>query len=87
MIDKIYDRAKFSIFSKLNLIDEIIQVTRGIIETSIDISMKNANSNMHKQRWSKKYDKPSLPGHTQRYIFFQTLLPFQLAYMICRFFV
>ena len=40
-------------------------IAPGIIEACIDISMVNADNNMHTQRWSKKYNKPPLPPHTQ----------------------
>ena len=72
----------FSIFSKYD--KSINQVTGGIIEVCIDISLTNDDNNMHMHRWNKSCDKSP---HTQTYIFFLLLLSFQRAYVICRWFL
>ena len=72
----------FGIF--LNLDKLINEVTGGIIEVCIDVSLANADNNMHMQIWSKKCEKPSRPSHTKLYIFFLTFLSFQRTYIICR---
>ena len=75
----------FSIFLKLDKL--INQVTGGIIEACVDISLENTDKNMHMHRWSKKCNKSAHPPHTQPHIFFLTLFSFQRAYVICRWFL
>ena len=75
----------FGIFLKLDKL--INQVTGGIIEVCIDVSLVTADNNMQMQNWSKKCDKSSRPPHTKLYIFFLTFLSFQCAYIICRCFL